>query len=293
MSKTSPLVSVICLCYNHEQYVVDAINSVLSQTYGNIELVVVDDASTDNSPEVIKKHLQDFPDVKYIKLSNNIGNCRAFNIGWYTSNGDYVIDLAADDKLFPERVSIGVDSFIENGDDFGVHFTDSQMIDKQGSVIGEHKTGTFFEQEVPQGIIFRLLLSKYFINPVTMMYSKAMLDYLGGYDETLAYEDFDIWIRSSKKYKYCYTDQILVSKRVLDKSHGRSQYRPGSKILPSTFKVCQKAFAMCEDQDDFKALLTRVKYEMKMSLYSLNWITATNLNKLRKKVLKKISAAEF
>lgn len=292
MSKGSPLVSIICLCYNHEQYVVEAINSVLSQTYDNIELIVIDDASTDNSQQVIRDHLQKFSDVKFIQLPSNGGNCKAFNIGWQASSGEYVIDLAADDILFPERVSVGVDSFIENGPNFGVHFTDAQMIDNNGTVIREHKTTSFFSHEVPQGYIFKELLSKYFVNPVTMMYSKALLEFLGGYDESLKYEDFDLWVRSSKKYKYCYTEQILVSKRVLHGSHGDNQYRPGSKILPSTFKVCQKAYSMCEDHNDFMALLTRINYELKMSIYSLNWITAANLYKLRKKVLEKISVAE-
>lgn len=292
MSKESPLVSVVCLCYNHEQYVVEAIDSVLSQTYDNIELIVVDDASSDNSQQVIKTHLQKFSDVKFIRLSDNVGNCKAFNIGWQASSGEYVIDLAADDILFHERVSVGVDSFNKNGQDYGVHFTDAQMINREGAVIRDHRTTLFFSQEVPQGIIFRVLLSKYFINPVTMMYSRALLDYLGGYDETLAYEDFDLWIRSSKNFKYCFTDQILVSKRILSRSHGGNQYRPGSKILPSTFKVCQKAYAICEDRDDFMALLTRIHYELKMSIYSLNWITALNFLKLKKKVMKRINAAE-
>ena len=292
MSQRSPLVAVICLCYNHEQYVVEAIDSVLSQTYDNIELIVVDDASTDNSQQVIKAHLQKFSDVKFIGLSDNVGNCKAFNIGWQASNGEYVIDLAADDILFRERVSVGVDAFNKNSPDYGVHFTDAQMINRERTIIRDHRTTSFFSQEVPQGIIFRVLLSKYFINPVTMMYSKTMLDYLGGYDETLAYEDFDLWIRSSKKFKYCYTDQILVSKRILRRSYGGKQYRPASKILPSTFKVCQKAYAICEDHDDFMALLTRINYELKMSIYSLNWITALNFLKLRKKVMNRINVAE-
>ncbi|RLD23484.1 MAG: hypothetical protein DRI71_05190, partial [Bacteroidetes bacterium] len=258
----------------------------------NIELIVVDDASTDNSQQVIRKRLLSFPEVKFIPLTENIGNCKAFNIGWQASSGDYVIDLAADDMLYPKRVALGVECFIERGSDFGVHFTDAQLIDKSGTIIGVHETSKYFTDEVPQGIVFRSLLSKYFINPVTMMYSKTLLDYLGGYDESLAYEDFDLWVRSSKKFKYCYSNQVLVAKRDLHTSHGSKQYRPGSKILSSTFKVCEKAYLLCEDKDDFSALRKRINYELKMAVTSLNWLVSFKLYMLRIRVTKKINAAE-
>jgi glycosyltransferase involved in cell wall biosynthesis len=290
MNSANPLVSVICLCYNHERYVVDAIESVLSQTYDNIELIIVDDASTDNSLQIIKDRLLSFPEAKFIPLTKNVGNCRAFNIGWQASSGTYIIDLAADDLLYPKRISIGVECFIDSGPDFGVHFTDAQLIDKSSIITGAHETNNFFTNEVPQGIIFRSLLSKYFINPVTMMYSKDLLDYLGGYDESLAYEDFDLWVRSSKKFKYCYSNKMLVAKRALNQSHGGSQYRPVSKILFSTYKVCEKAYSLCEDKGDFSALLKRINYELKMAVFSFNWLVANNLFKLRREVIKKINA---
>ena len=98
MTKTDmPLVSVICLCYNHSKYVIESIESVLSQSYANIELIIVDDASTDDSQSVIRNFIVSLPQVNFIPLTNNIGNCSAFNIGWRASSGDYVIDLAADD----------------------------------------------------------------------------------------------------------------------------------------------------------------------------------------------------
>ena len=290
MNNSRPLVSVICLCYNQEQYVIEAIDSVLFQTYENIELIVVDDASTDNSQHIIRNRLSSITEVKFIPLTENVGNCKAFNIGWQASSGDYIIDLAADDMLYPKRVAMGVECFLARGADFGVHFSNAQLIDKSGTITGVHETSNFFTNTVPEGFIFRSLLSKYFINPVTMMYSKALLDYLEGYDESLAYEDFDLWVRSSKKYKYCYSNQILVAKRDLHKSHGSSQYRPGSKMLQSTYVVCEKAYSMCEDDNDLSALLIRINYELKMAIYSLNWGVSLRFYKLRRKVIKKINA---
>jgi glycosyltransferase involved in cell wall biosynthesis len=279
----TPLVSVICLCYNHSKYVVDSIESVLAQTYANIELIVVDDASTDDSQAVIREFIESSPGISFIPLTKNVGNCSAFNIGWQASSGDYVIDLAADDLLLTQRVSLGIERFLDVGSEYGVHFGDARIIDKNGVLQGEHLTGSYFIEQVPEGLLFSTLLAKYFISPPTMMYSKAMLDFLGGYDESLAYEDFDLWVRSSKKFKYCYTNKIIVAKRSIVGSHGKMQYTPGSKILNSTLRVCEKAYGLCETIEEYQALIIRIKYEKKKAFLSLNWSVAWNLYKLQSK----------
>ena len=287
-----PLVSVICLCYNHSKYVVESMESVLSQSYENVELIVVDDASTDDSQSVIRVFIEKFIRVKFIPLAKNAGNCKAFNIGWHASSGDYVIDLAADDLLLPERVSLGVACLRKAGSEYGLHFGDARIIDKNGITTGEHLTGAYFNGIVPEGILFATILAKYFINPATMMYSNRLLEYLKGYDESLAYEDFDLWVRSSKYFKYCYSNSFLIAKRVLKDSHGGKQYKPGSTMLKSTFVVCEKAYALCENKEEYRALLIRIKYEMKMAFFSFNWSVALNLYRLYRQTLKHLSAPE-
>jgi len=294
MNNNRPLVSVICLCYNHSRFVVEAIASVLSQTYQNIELIVVDDASIDESQQVIENYLQHHPKVKFIPLSKNIGNCRAFNIGWQQASGEFIIDLAADDILYPERIAVGVACFLNAGKEYGVQFCDANIVNNAGVKIDKHLTTGFFAGDVPQGFIFADLLAHYFINPVTMMYSQELLQYLGGYDASLAYEDFDVWVRSAKKFKYCYTNQLLVAKRKLTGSHGHGQYKLArSRLLSSTVIVCQKAFALCENIVEYQALLIRLRYEMKMAAVTLNWRSALQLFALKRAVVKKISSVGF
>ena len=287
-----PLVSVICLCYNHSKYVIESIESVLSQSYENIELIVVDDASNDGSQAVIRGFLENKPQVSFISLTKNTGNCRAFNIGWQASSGNYIIDLAADDLLLPDSVSIGVGCFLKRDSNYGVHFGDAHIINAEGDLIEKHLTGSYFKNGVPEGLLFDVILEKYFINPATMMYSKQLLEYLGGYDESLAYEDFDLWVRSSKKFNYCYSEEPLIAKRVLKNSHGARQYKPKSKMLKSTFVVCQKAYALCEEEHEFRALLIRIKYEMKMAFFSLNWSVVPSFYRLRLQTLEKLNAPE-
>jgi glycosyltransferase involved in cell wall biosynthesis len=289
----TPLVSVICLCYNHSEYVVEALNSVINQTYPRVEIIIVNDASTDASDKVITDFLVDHPHINYLSLKENVGNCRAFNLGWQASKGEYVIDLAADDKLLVGSIDTAVEKFSEKGNEYGVHFGDAKIIDREGELISEHITKDLLEEAVPEGYIFKELLAKYFLNPATMMYSRELLSSLGGYDETLAYEDFDLWVRSAKKFKYCYSNEFLVEKRELRDSHGRSQYKPGSKILKSTYLVCEKAFHLCDTEEDYQSLIKRINYEMKMAFFTINWLLAANFYKLRKRVMTKISAPKF
>ena len=282
-----PLVSVICLCFNHEAYVEEAMQSVLAQTYPNIELIVVDDASTDGSQEVIRRFVKEHEEVKPILLEENLGNCKAFNTGWLEASGKYIIDLAADDLLHETRIARGVEVLEKRGEKYGVHFTDARMIDEKGQNIGLHITQEYYNP-VPEGIIFKQLLAKYFINPVSMMLSDKMLNILGGYDESLAYEDFDLWVRSSKEFAYCYTPEVLVSKRVLGNSHSTNQYKTGSKLLKSTCKVCFKAYDLCDTKDEFEALLSRVNYELKKSIQSINFGPGLELLKLRSAILDRL-----
>ncbi|HHL52370.1 MAG TPA: hypothetical protein ENJ39_03260 [Flammeovirgaceae bacterium] len=104
-----------------------------------------------------------------------------------------------------------------------------------------------------------------------MMYSRAMLDSLGGYDENLAYEDFDLLVRASRNFKFCYTAEVLAEKRIVKGSLGSTQYRPRSAMLRSTLQVCRKAYGLCRTPTEYAALRVRLRYEMKMALASFNW----------------------
>src|SRR5258706_191229 len=215
-----PMVSVICLCYNHAPFVNEAITSVLRQTHPRVQLVVVDDASTDNSLQVIKESILDRPEITFLPLQQNFGNCRAFNKGLAASTGSFIIDLAADDVLMANRVEAGLNAFASLGPDYGVHFSDAELIDEAGNRIGYH-SDRFPHGSIPQGDIYKDLISRYFINSPTMMLRRSVLEKMGGYDESLAYEDFDLWIRSSREWKYAYTPEPLVRKRMLRSSMSR------------------------------------------------------------------------
>ncbi len=275
---TTPLVSVICLCYNHEKFVEEALTSVFSQTYPNIETIVVDDASTDQSVAVIRKILSgiaaiDAGNIKTIYLPENLGNCKAFNRGLAVAQGKYVIDFATDDVMLPERVEQQVNCFEKLDESYGVVFTEAAYINESGQHLYYNfrdKLSRLYPDKIPVGDVYAKVLSTYFISAPTLMMKKKVLDELGGYDEQLAYEDFDFWVRSARNYKYAFLDECLTKVRKSSHSLSTGLYRLGDAQLHSTYLVCQKAMRLNQTPEDQRALLRRIKYEFRQAVFSDN-----------------------
>ena len=265
-----PCVTVVCLCYNQARFVKEAIRSVLTQTYENIELIIVDDASTDNSVEEIRDALKDHPEIKLIQLPTNKGNCRAFNHALSFATGEYIIDLAADDILLKERIAKGIFALNEAGDPFGINFTDADWVDEQGMHVYRH-SDRFPHRSIPTGDVYKPLIERFFICSPSMMFSRKVIDVLGGYDELLAYEDFDFWIRSSRVFKYCYTPEVLVKKRIVKESMSEKQFTRRSPQLRSTYQVCEKILDLNRSDDEKHALAKRIRYEMRLCLKLFNF----------------------
>lgn len=272
-----------------------AIASVLSQSYDHVELIVIDDASTDGSISVIEKaskihaSLAGGHGFQVLFNQSNLGNCKSFNIGFNLARGKYVIDLAADDQLEPTRISEGVKNLEEKGGSFAVDFCDVELIDEYG-----HSKGTHFKRDedgklmdkVPEGDLYKTLVERYFLSAPSMMMRRSVLEELGGYDEKLSYEDFDFWVRSARNYKYAFTNQVLVKKHILSESLSSIQYHRKNKHCMSTAIVCEKAYALNKTKEENQALLKRIRYELKWALITENWEASLKLIELQKKLQK-------
>ena len=275
-----PLVSVICLCYNHGFYLAEALDSVLSQTYPNIEVLVVDDSSTDNSVEIIQTYLKKYPQIRFISTGKNMGNCAAFNMGLKASKGEYIIDFATDDVLLPERVAQQVEAFQMLDASYGVMYSDAEHISDTGEHLYFHSRKY---KPAPDGDVFAEVLQRYFICPPTMMVRRKVFQELGGYDATLAYEDFDFWIRSARKFHYYYLPEVTTKRRVHGSAMSVGLYKPGNKMLASTVAVCRKALSMVQTEKEIQALEKRLKYEARHAYLTTNFNEAGELFRLLKK----------
>lgn len=267
---TAPLVSVICLCYNQSRFVAEAIQSVLQQTYSNIQLIVVDDASTDDSVAVIHRTISSFSEVQFYSLPENVGYCKAFNFGYQYAKGEFIIDLAADDVLLPDRIQEGVAAFANMDETYALNFTDASWMDEQGKHVYFH-SNRFAHDSIPQGDVYENLITRYFICSPTMMFRKALMEKLNGYDETLAYEDFDLWIRGSRHFKFFYTPKVLVKKRKVKNSMSAKQFSRADEQRVSTYQVCIKIKQLNRCESERIALQKRILYEVRHCIKMLDF----------------------
>ncbi|SDL80428.1 Glycosyl transferase family 2 [Catalinimonas alkaloidigena] len=274
-ASVAPLVTVVCLCHNHAPFVKEALRSVWAQSYAAIELIVVDDGSRDESVRVIEKELRDEPYAHFLHWKEGIGNCRAFNKALALSTGNYVIDLAADDVLLPDRVEKQVAAFEALDPNWGIVFSDAVLIDERSRVTGyqyaRDKQGNL-KKPVPQGDVYQALLGPFFLLSPTVMYRRDILEELGGYDETLHYEDFDILIRTARRYLFYYLDEPTTMKRRVKHSlSSRFYHRRRNDLLESTLRICEKVYAMNHTPDEHAALAYTVRYHLRQAFYTENF----------------------
>ena len=263
----SPLVSVIALCYNHERFIIECLQSVVNQTYKNVELIIVDDFSEDKSREKILDFVNLNPSIHYIFNETNIGNCRSFNQAFEISEGKYIIDLSTDDVLLPNRIEEQVKKF-EESEKIGVVCSDANFIDENSNYLGNIRS----KLKPPIGNIYEdVLASKSYIMPVSVMVRRTILEKLNGYDETLCYEDFDFWVRSSRICEYDYVPKVLSNQRIVEGSHSTKFYQKNSPLVRSSVKVCQKAFLLNETESENKALAIRLRFQLFRCVFTENF----------------------
>ncbi|MBC7523550.1 MAG: glycosyltransferase [Flavobacterium sp.] len=277
--ENKPLVTVICLCYNHSKYVVESLNSVLNQEYKNVELIIVDDFSTDNSVIVIENWLKDKPNTLFIINETNIGSTKSFNKALNLANGDYILDLAADDILFEFCIEYQIQTFIKNTfEKLAIVYGNAWLISENGDFISHYFEVDKFDKTLQfkkEGFVYNSILSgENVLCSVSALYKTSVLRSLGGYDENLAYEDLDIWIRISRDHSIAYVDDFLVKKRILSDSLGTEFHKKNSKksqlINQSTYLILQKAYQLNRTKLENKALLKRVHYEMMLNSKNRN-----------------------
>lgn len=193
-------ISIIIPLYNKEAYIKNTINNVLLQTYKNFELVIVNDGSQDQGPEIV----QSFRDSR-IKLINkaNGGVSSARNVGIANAKYDYIAFLDADDEWLPNHLEV-INSLIDQyGAKADVFVTNFARKYPDGSIITNRKV-----DELKHGIItnyFKEALKKAVIHTSCVCISKKALNNVNGFDERFSNgEDIDLWVRLARKYKISY-----------------------------------------------------------------------------------------
>jgi len=272
----NPLVSIICLAYNHENFVVETLNSVIHQNYQPIELIIVDDCSIDTTKLEINNWLLSHPEVQYIANEFNIGNTKSFNNALKIAKGEYIIDLAADDLLLPDGIKMQINAFQKSKfNNLGVVYGNAEIINEDGSFNSFYfpvdENGNVISKRTIGDIYCSVLSTGDSICSVSALIKKCVFDFLGGYDETLAYEDLDSWIRASREYEFDFIDEIVVKKRTVTNSLGSNFYKKKHKINISTYKILRKALQLNRSKMEDLALQKRVHHEIIHSFRNQSW----------------------
>jgi glycosyltransferase involved in cell wall biosynthesis len=207
-----PRVSVVIPLFDLKQYVGEAIDSVLQQTYPNIEIIVVDDGSTDN-PETV---LSDYRDHIKLITQENKGLASARNTGIRNSEGEYLVFLDADDYISPEKIEVEVE-VLEKHSATGWVYENSLAFDEDGQFIRRIPQDFLLPNEdPPQGMVFQRLILTNFMTVNSVMIRKTTLLAVGTFDESLrgGFEDWDLWLRISPKNEVRYIDEDLAFVRI-------------------------------------------------------------------------------
>ena len=206
-----PLVSVVIPCYNQAHFLGEAIESVLSQSYPNFEIIVVDDGSPDDTAEVAAR----YPEVRYVRQDNQ-GVSVARNSGLARSGGAYIVFLDADDRLLPEALEVGVRE-LEAHPECALVFGYSNHMAANGTPLFSYRPHV-------EGDHYLELLRYNYISPSAVaMYRRDVFDSVGGFDPSLrACQDYDFYLRIARRFPIHGYDRVVVDYRQHDTNRTRN-----------------------------------------------------------------------
>ena len=188
LEENAPLVTVLIPSYNHENYVADSVRSILSQTWKNVELIVIDDGSTDGSVELLSKLSRDYG-FSFVAQKNK-GLTATLNDALAKAEGKYFCMLSSDDIVFPDKLERQV-SFMEGRPDVGLCGGSAIDIDMNGMPLPNQKKLVYAELSFDDVFMER---KKGPTAPSMMARTESLRD-VGGYDPEIRLEDMDMWLK--------------------------------------------------------------------------------------------------
>jgi glycosyltransferase involved in cell wall biosynthesis len=262
-------VSFLVGCYNHSDYVIECLNSIKNQSYKNIEIIIWDDCSSDDSANKINQWIlnenKSF-NCSFIENNKNIGLCRSLNKALEKVSGIYIAITSADDMQLPDRIERHVRILDESSENTGVVYADAINVDKYGRSLNSRVLDYFSYKKYPSGNVFEDIFDEKFIPPsMATLTKKKCFDSVGRYDESLPIEDYDMWLRISNLYEFSYDHVPGALYRKLENSMSRK---------PSNYRVIKMA---CKEARG-KCFLLRNISEKYRTLSRINLIESAKYN---------------
>lgn len=209
------LVSYIIPSYNHDKFIIEALNSIKADLFCDHEIIILDDGSTDQSVININTWMAQNSDlnVQLIQQTNK-GVCRAINKLIGSSQGDFIRLVASDDQIIKGSTKSLI-AVLEAQPEKLVAFGDTQTIDINGTLISEShidflkKNKESYKADLQQAII-----SEWAVAGPVLVYRKGFMDHVGKYDESILIEDWNMYLRLAGMNKLAFLDQVVARYRI-------------------------------------------------------------------------------
>lgn len=226
---SEPLASVIIPAYNHEKYIIETLKSIIEQSYKNIELIVLNDGSTDKTNDRVKSIegllRERFSNYVYINKENE-GICKTLNRGLCLAKGKYIFPFSSDDLMKEDRIKKQI-TYLEIHKGYGAVYSDVSIVISRNSInfdksiCEDYRVSNYLQ--FTEGDLFEFMLDNVIKMPATSLcIRRECYDRIGLYDESLIAEDIDMFLRLSKYFYIGCMKEVFVIHRIHDTNMGRS-----------------------------------------------------------------------
>src|SRR5262245_38128505 len=269
-----PKVSVIIPTHNRAHFLRDAISSVFNQTFQDFEIIVVDDASTDNTSEIVAAFNDER--IRFLRHDANKGGSAARNTGILNSQCDYIAFLDDDDEWLPEKLAKQMDTLLESPPEVGCVYTGHVMVDRTSGRVIDHRPPT------KRGDLSKdLLISNCIGGTSSVLLRKNCLQKVGLFDENLPRsQDYDLWLRIANGFLFEYVPEPLYKYYIHENRNSTNldAASRGLQILARKYRDLP---------------LSKTTYSKEYRTLGVMFCLAGNAKEGRKALLKSITLAPF
>jgi len=278
-----PVVSVVMAVYNGEHYLKPTIKSTLNQTFKNFEFVIVNDASTDRTKEII--HSFNDPRIKLYNNEKNIGQTKSLNVGLNIAKGKYIARIDAGDVSMPNRLQKQV-AFIEKNKDITVLGTSAFRYDESGQIID-----VVHMPRSPEGRLQRIFFASPLVH-ISVLMKRDIIENMGGYNEEYdVLADYELWSNLTKKgYGLNNLNEILAGYLVSPESFG-SKHSMGKSLLEASKIIQSNVNALTSLSISLKEATQLYKF-LALNMYEMTLEDILNAEKLFINIFYDINASK-
>ncbi|MBH2042331.1 MAG: glycosyltransferase [Comamonadaceae bacterium] len=239
----APAVTVIAVCFNHARFLTECLDSIAAQTFQGFQLIVTDDCSRDDSAQLIESWLaRHRPDALFIRHGVNVGLCKTLNEALAEARGEFISMVATDDAWEPDKIERQLAAARQAGPQVAVVYSDASRMNEDGVRLEKN----FIESHTPEctrpsGQVFAELANRNFIPAMATLIRRQALVDVGLYDERLAYEDYDMWLRLAVRYEFVYVPALVARYRIVSTSMVRTIFaQPSPHFHFTVYLICMK-----------------------------------------------------